>query len=88
MIVALLVTDIPLEVFATNSENGYQSKLDGWTVHAVWNTSSTDYEWDALENTSRQPKITVTYRIRNAEKDHPKGAVTFTISESDMHTAD
>ena len=29
MIVALLVTDIPLEVFATNSENSYQSKLDG-----------------------------------------------------------
>lgn len=79
MIVALLVTDIPLEVFATNSENSYQSKLDGWTVHAVWNTSSTDYEWDASENTSRQPKITVTYRIRNAEKDYPKGTVTFTV---------
>ena len=76
MIVALLVTDIPLEVFATNSENSYQSKLDGWTVHAVWNTSSTDYEWDA---SSRQPKITVTYRIRNAEKDYPKGTVTFTV---------
>lgn len=79
MIVALLVTDIPLEVFATNSENSYQSKLDGWTVHTVWNTSSTDYEWDASENTSRQPKITVTYRIRNAEKDYPKGTVTFTV---------
>ena len=76
MITALLITDIPWEVLATHSENGYQSKLDGWTVHAVWNTSSTDYEWDALENTSRQPKITVTYRIRNAEKDYPKGAVT------------
>lgn len=29
MITALLITDIPWEVLATHSENGYQSKLDG-----------------------------------------------------------
>lgn len=78
MVVTLLVTNIPLEAFA-ESGNDYQSKLDGWTVQAVWNASSTDYEWNASENASRQPKITVTYRIRNAEKDYPQGSMTFTV---------
>ena len=73
----LLLVNVNLEVFA--EESPYASYLDGWKVQAAWSTLSTDYTWNAETDSTRQPKIVVTYRMKNAEKDYPAGALKFTI---------
>lgn len=73
----MLLVNVNLEVFA--EESPYASYLDGWKVQAAWSTLSTDYTWNASEDSTRQPKIVVTYRMKNAEKDYPAGSLKFTI---------
>ena len=74
--VALVVTGTQMPVFA---ETVYQDTLDGWKVQAAWNTLSTDYEWNAMTDSMKQPKIVVTYRMDHAERDYPAGSLSFTI---------
>ncbi len=73
---ALVITNVQFPIFAAST---YQSYLDGWYVQAAWNTSSLDYTWNAKDNETRQPKIVVTYRMNNAQKEYPAGSLTFTI---------
>ena len=75
--IAMTICNVPVSAFAAQS---YPSELDGWKVRAVWNeTLTTDYEWSANEASSRQPKINVSYRLENANKDYPAGSVQFTV---------
>lgn len=75
--IAMVICNVPISVFAAQN---YPSELDGWKVRAIWNeTLTTDYEWSASEASSRQPKINVSYRLENANKDYPAGSVQFTV---------
>lgn len=74
--VVLLITGIPFPVFA---EAVYEEYLDGWKVQCAWSTMSQDYEWNAIEDEVRQPKIVVSYRMENATKDYRGGDLQFTV---------
>lgn len=75
--VVMMVCNIPIVSFAAET---YQSELNGWKIRAIWNeTLSTNYEWEAGHNSSKQPKINVSYRIENADKDYSAGTVHFLI---------
>ncbi|MCD8082350.1 MAG: DUF2937 family protein, partial [Clostridiales bacterium] len=73
--VALLVTGIQFPAYAES----YSNYLDGWKVSCAWSTLSTDYTWDATTDSSKQPKIVVTYRLENAEHDYAAGDIQFDI---------
>lgn len=77
--IVLTVTNCQISTFAANSEISYSEYLDGWYVQAAWSILSNDYEWNAEYDESRQPKIVVTYRTKNAEKNYPAGSLSFTI---------
>lgn len=74
---SMLVTGVQFPAFADTP--AYQNRLDGWNVDVAWSTMEDDYEWNADSNEIRQPKIVVTYRIDNAEKDYPAGSLQFDI---------
>lgn len=74
--VILTITGLQVPVFANTSYSNY---LDGWKVEAAWSTLSTDYEWNAVADETRQPKIVVTYRMEHAKRDYPAGSLTFAI---------
>ena len=75
--VIMLLTSMRLDAFA--EEAVYKNYLDGWKVDVAWNNLTQDYEWNATADEVRQPKIVVTYRMENAEKDYPAGSLSFTI---------
>lgn len=75
--VAMVVCNVPISTFAAQS---YPSELDGWKVRAIWSeTLTTDCEWSAAEDSSKQPKVNISYRLENANKDYPAGSVQFTV---------
>ena len=73
---AILITGIQFPTFA---DVKYSDYLDGWKVQCAWSTLSNDYTWDAKAAETRQPKIVVTYRLENSEKDYPAGSLSFSI---------
>ena len=75
--VIMLLTSMRLDAFA--EEAVYKNYLDGWKVDVAWNNLTQAYEWNATVDEVRQPKIVVTYRMENAEKDYPAGSLSFTI---------
>lgn len=77
--VIIAFTNIQWQTFAEGVTDHYSNYLDGWKVDVAWSTLSTDYEWNAAGDSTRQPKIVVTYRIENAEKDYPAGSMHFAI---------
>lgn len=75
--VAMVVCNVPISTFAAQR---YPSELDGWKVRAIWSeTLTTDCEWSAAEDSSKQPKVNISYRLENANKDYPAGSVQFTV---------
>ena len=73
----LMITNCQIASFA--SENEYKTYLDGWRVDVAWNNLSYDYDWTAENESIKQPKIIITYRMDNAECDYPEGSLTFTV---------
>ena len=65
----LMITNCQIASFA--SENEYKTYLDGWRVDVAWNNLSYDYDWTAENESIKQPKIIITYRMDNAECDYP-----------------
>lgn len=53
--------------------------LEGWRVDVAWNTLSTDYDWNATTNQTRQPKMYVLFRVDNAERTYNPGDLTFIV---------
>lgn len=75
--VVLVILEIPIPTMANPVK--YESYLDGWKVNASWSNLTYDYQWKAEEDTSKSPKIVVSYTNLNAEKDYPAGSLTFTV---------
>ena len=73
----LMITNCQIASFA--SENEYKTYLDGWRVDVAWNNLSYDYDWTAENESIKQPKMIITYRMDNAECDYPAGSLTFTV---------
>lgn len=65
--------------FPTWADDGYDNYLDGWKIDCAWSTLSDDYRWDAENDSMKQPKIVVTYRLENAEHVYEPGEIQFDI---------
>lgn len=73
---AILFTSMKIPSFAENSGSSY---LNGWSVQCAWSSLSDTFQWNAVEEDIRQPKLVITYRLENAEREYPAGSLHFTI---------
>ncbi len=73
---SLLAGNARFVAFADQNASGY---LDGWRVQAFWSTLRTDYVWNAEEDSLRQPKAVITYRMENAKQTYDPGSLSFSI---------
>lgn len=77
LMIAMIICNVPISAFAAQN---YPSELDGWKVRVIWSdTLTTDYGWSAEKNSSMRPKINVSYRLENANKDYSIGSIRFTV---------
>lgn len=76
--VTLLFASIQTSVFA-KPESPYKNYLDGWHVSATWENNESEYVWNAAEDERKQPVLSMSYRIDQAEEEYPVGSISFTV---------
>ncbi|MCH5211707.1 MAG: hypothetical protein J1G06_01695 [Oscillospiraceae bacterium] len=82
--VIMTIVSLPLsEIKITAEEDLYSNYLEGWRVEVAWSTMSRDFEWNAEQPEQQQPKLYITYRIDNADREYQPGELMFTIQGID-----
>ena len=67
------------EPVSASGQTEYLNNLNGWKVKSSWSNLSDPYEWNAENDSSRQPKMMITYRINTSNRHYSAGDISFKV---------